>query len=97
MSAITKPRTNIFAAIGSLFSSGIDIEVNEDIKLPEELNDALKALANKEANVEQAINVDNKSSKKGGFGKKINPDTEKAMRAMHKEVQKSVEDDRERE
>ena len=96
MSTITKSRTNIFAAIGSLFSSGIDIEVNEDIKLPEELSAALKALSNEEANVEQAITVDNKSSKKGGFGKKINPNTEKAMRAMHKEVQRSVED-RERE
>lgn len=96
MSAITKPRTNIFAAIGSLFSSGIDIEVNEDIKLPEELNDALKALANKEANVEQAINVANNSSKRGGFAKKINPNTEKAMRAMHKEVKQQVVEDRER-
>ena len=101
MSTITKPRTNsvkkFFEAFGSIFGSGIDIEVNEE-KLPEELNAALKALANKEANVEQAINVD--SSKKGGLKKKMNPIenkfTEKAMRAMHKEVQKSVED-RERE
>ena len=97
MSAITKPRTNIFAAIGSLFSSGIDVEENEDIKLPEELSDALKSLANKEAKVEQAINVDNKSSKKGGFGKKINPNTEKAMRAIHEEVKQQIVEDRERE
>lgn len=96
MSTITKPRTSIFAAIGSLFSSGIDVEGNEEIKLPTELSDVLKSLSSKEASVEQAINVANTSSKKGGFGKKINPNTEKAMRAMHKEVQKSVED-RERE
>ena len=96
MNTVTKPRTNIFTAIGSLFSSGIDIEDSEAIKLPEELSDALKALANKEANVELAINVDNKPSKKGGFGKKINPSTEKAMRAMHNEIQKASED-RERE
>ena len=96
MSTITKPRTNIFTAIGSLFSSGIDVEGNEEIKLPTELSDVLKSLSSKEASVEQAINVANTSSKKGGFGKKINPNTEKAMRAMHKEVQKSVED-RERE
>lgn len=96
MSAITKPRTNIFAAIGSLFSSGIDIEGSEDIKLSEELTDALKALSNKEKNVEQAINVANNSSKRGGFGKKINPNTEKAMRAIHKEVKQQVVEDRER-
>ena len=92
MSTITKTRTNIFAAIGSLFSSGIDVEGNEEIKLPTELSDVLKSLSSKETSVEQAINVANSSSKKGGFGKKINPNTEKAMRAMHKEVQKSVED-----
>ena len=96
MSTITKPRTSIFAAIGSLFSSGIDIGNEETVKLDQELLDVLSSLASKEANVEQAINVANSSSKKGGFGKKINPNTEKAMRAMHKEVQKSVED-RERE
>ena len=96
MSAISKPRTNIFAAIGSLFSSGIDVEENEDIKLPEELSDALKSLANKEAKVEETINVASNSSKRGGFAKKINPNTEKAMRAIHKEVEQKVSEDRER-
>ena len=96
MSTITKPRTNIFAAIGSLFSSGIDVEENEDIKLPEELSDALKSLANKEAKVEETINVASNSSKRGGFAKKINPNTEKAMRAIHKEVEQKVSEDRER-
>ena len=96
MSTITKTRTNIFAAIGSLFSSGIDVEGNEEIKLPTELSDVLKSLSSKETSVEQAINVANSSSKKGGFAKKINPNTEKAMRAMHNEVQKTVEGREER-
>ena len=96
MSTITKSRTNIFAAIGSLFSSGIDVESIDETELPEELNDVLESLSNKERNVEQAINVASNSSKRGGFAKKINPNTEKAMRAIHKEVEQKVSEDRER-
>ena len=70
MSAITKPRTRILAAIGSLFSSGIDVEIN-DSELPKELDAVLKSLAIKEKEVEQAItgNISN-NSKKGGIRKK---------------------------
>ena len=92
MSTITKSRTSFLSVFKSLFSSGIDVEECEEISLPTELSDALKALSNKESNVEQAINVTNNSSKKGGFAKKINPNTEKAMRAMYNEVQRTVED-----
>lgn len=97
MSTITKPRTSFTAIFKSLFSSEIDVRDYEDIKLPEELNDALKSLKAKEDDVERAINVANNSSKKGGFGKKINPNTEKAMRAMHEQVKQNSVEDRERE
>ena len=47
--------------------------------------------------VENPTNITGGSKKsKGGFAKKINPNTEKAMRAMHNEVHRIVED-RERE
>ena len=96
MSTITKTRTNnIFAAIGSLFSSGIDVEGNEEIKLSDDLEAVLRSLSSKEKDVEQPINAVNNSSKKGGFGKKINPignnKTEKAMREKYIEVKKSIE------
>ena len=97
MSTITKPRTNIFAAIGSLFSSGIDVDGIEEEKLSDDLAAVLRSLSTKEKDVEQPINAVNASSKKGGFGKKINPNTEKAMRAMHKEVKKQDIGDKERE
>lgn len=95
MSTITKSRTSFLSVFKSLFSSEVDIEDYEDVKLPPELNDTLKSLEIKEKEAEVAINVGNNSSKKGGFGKKINPNTEKAMRAMHSAVKK--EQDRERE
>ena len=48
--------------------------------------------------VENPTNVTGGSKKsKGGFAKKMNPNTEKAMRAMHKEVKQQVVEDRERE
>ena len=92
MSTITRQRTSVFSALRSLFSSGIDIEGTEEIKLSEDLEAVLRSLSTKERAVEQAINVAGSSSKKGRFGKKINPNTEKAMRAMHKEVTHSIED-----
>ena len=96
MSIATK-RTNIIDVFKSIFSSDLEIEKYEDIKLPEELNNALKSIETKEQRVEQAINMQSNSSKKGGFGKKIDPNTEKAMRAMHKEVKQNSMVDRERE
>lgn len=97
MSAITKSRTNIFAALGSLFSSGEDIiEYNEDDLTPD-----LKKVVNSINTRDVESCVVNNSSKKGGFGKKINPikdsKIEKAMRAKHKEVQQNSVEDRERE
>ena len=91
MGTITK--TNMFSAIARLFSSEIDIENEEDVNLDQELLDVLKSLASKEAKVAQPINAaDNKASKRGGFAKKISPNTEKAMRALHQQVQEKVED-----
>ena len=101
MSAITKSRTNFISVFKSLFSSGIDVEIIDEDKLPKELEDILRTVDSKGKKVEQPItaNVSN-NSKKGGFGKKINPienkDTEKAMRAIHKEIQPKVSGDRER-
>lgn len=69
-----------------LFAKGIDIEDNRDTNLSKEYVDVFKALSVKEKEVEQPINVTNNSSKRGGFGKKLNPikdaNTEKAMREM---------------
>jgi hypothetical protein len=97
MSTITKPRINLFAALGSFFNTET-IDIPEEVEMPEELKNTLKSLKNKEVDVERAINVVNNSSKKGGFGKKINPNTEKAMRAMlNKEENKNLIEDRERE
>lgn len=93
MSTITKSRPSFLSVLKSLFSSKVDIEEIEDIKLPEELDDVLKSLKVKEDAVEKSINVAN-SSKKGGFGKKINPNTEKAMRAMHEQIKQNSQDDR---
>lgn len=88
MSTETKQRTNIFAVLKNMFSSEPDIEDN-DIELPSELQDVLKGLKSKEESVERAINVETrKSSKNGGFTKKIDPKTEQAMRAMHNQVKK---------
>ena len=101
MSVETNLRTNsvmkLVEAFGSLFSSGIDVESIDETELPEELNDVLKSLSNKERNVEQAINVASNSSKRGGFAK-INPTknpiknagTEKAMRDTYKKVQQEL-------
>ena len=96
MSTITKTITNIFTDIGSLFSSGIDVDGIEEEKLSDDLAAVLRSLSTKEKDVEQPINAVNNSSKKGGFGKRINPienkKTEKAMRAMHQKVKKTVGD-----
>ena len=84
-----------------LFAKGIDIEDNRE-NLSKEYTDALKELSIKEKEVEQPINVTNNTSKRGGFGNKINPiknqNTEKAMRAMlNKEENNNSVEDRERE
>ena len=97
MSSITKSRTNIFAALGSLFSSGEDIiEYNEDDLTPD-----LRKVVNSIDTRDVEACVVNNSSKKGGFGTKINPikdsNIEKAMRAKHKEVKQNSVEDRERE
>lgn len=97
MSTETKQRANIFAVLKNMFSSEPDIDDCEDIELPSELKDALKELESREKIAEQAINMESSSSKKGGFSKKINPNTEKAMRAMHNQIKQNTMDDRERE
>lgn len=96
MSTVARPRTNIFKALAGFFSTGTDIEV-EDIQLPAELRDALKSLEIKEQQAELAINSNtSKKGGKGGFAKKINPNTEKAMRAMHNQVKEKKVEDKER-
>ena len=93
MSTITKSRTSIWTVFVSLFSSGIDIEGIEDEKLPEELNDALKGLSDKEKNVEQAINVNGvNNSKKGGIRKKYVTSEIKPIKEMTAEnLEKMIE------
>ena len=99
MSAITKPRTSIFAAIGSLFSSGIDIENEETVKLDQELLDVLSSLASKEANVEQAINANgSNNSKKGGIRKKyVTPEIKSIKEMTSENLEKMIETLRDKE
>ena len=101
MSTDTRPRVfkgiiDIFKALGSTDTIEYDSEV---VIVDPMLIETLKRIeeGNLKKEVENPTNVTGGSKKsKGGFAKKINPNTEKAMRAMHKEVQRSVED-RERE
>ena len=79
MATATK-KINIFRV---LFGSGVDIEDYEDVTLPKELADVRKSIELKEKEVRKGFN-----SNKGGIAPKINPDTEKAMRAMHSKVVK---------
>ena len=78
MATATK-RMNIFK---TLFGTYIDVEDYENVTLPKELVDARKILETREKKIQQGFN----SETKGGFAKKINPNTEKAMRAMHSKV-----------
>lgn len=77
MATATK-KMSIFRA---LFGSGIDVEDYEDVVLPKELADVRKSIELKEKEIRKGFN-----SNKGGIAPKINPDTEKAMRAMHNKV-----------
>jgi len=86
MATATK-KMNIFRI---LFSSEIDVEDYETVKLPKELADARKSLEVKEREIRKGFN-----SSKGGISPKINPDTEKAMRAMHSKVVKKESHERE--
>ena len=98
MSTETKQRANIFAVLKNMFSSEPDIEDYDDIELPSELKNTLKGLKTQEENVEKAINVETrKSSKNGGFTKKIDPKTEQAMRIMHNQVTDKNHSDKEKE
>lgn len=78
MATATK-KMSIFRA---LFGSGVDIEDYEEVTLPKELADIRKTIELKEKEITKGFN----SSNKGGIAPKINPDTEKAMRAMHSKV-----------
>ena len=97
MSTETRPRVfkgiiDIFKALGSTDT----IEYDSDIAILDPV--LIEALENIEKGklkqeVENPTNMTGGSKKsKGGFAKKINPNTEKAMRAMHNDVQKTVED-----
>lgn len=80
----------LVTAIRSLWNSEI-IENYEDIELPPELKKAQEAIDEKK--IVEGFNSKEKTSK-GGFAKKINPDTEKAMRAMHSKVAQRDEQNR---
>lgn len=99
MSTNTKQNNNIFAVLKSIFGSEPDIDEMDDIELPADLKDAWKDLEGVEKVAEQAIHIETKrGSSNGGFGKKINPKTEEAMRAYHNKVeqaQRKSDEDRE--
>ncbi len=77
MATATK-KMSIFRA---LFGSGVDIEDYSDVILPKELEEVRKSIELREKEIKKGFN-----SNKGGIAPKINPDTEKAMRAMHSKV-----------
>ena len=77
MATATK-KMSIFRA---LFGSGIDVEDYEEVTLPKELADVRKSIELQEKEIRKGFN-----SNKAGIAPKINPDTEKAMRAMHSKV-----------
>jgi len=86
---VTTKRLGILEVFKNMFSSEPDIEDYESVILPKELEDTRKSIEIRENKVKQGFN----SETKGGFAKKINPDTEKAMRAMHSKVVKKENKD----
>lgn len=96
MSTETKRiRINPFIALADVFSIGTDIE--ED-KLEPELKKAQLNADKKMDESSEPINVNvGKTNKKGGFGNKINPKTEEAMRVMHNKVQSAADKEEEKE
>lgn len=76
-------KMNIFKA---LFASGIDVEDYEEVTLPKELEDARKALNEKEEDVKKGFNL-GKTSKNVGAKKVDSLDKRvEAMRPKHDEV-----------
>lgn len=91
-----KIKINPFMALVGIFSTE---HIENDVELSPELKEAQLSADKKMNKSSEPINVNTgKTNKKSGFGNKINPKTQEAMRAMHNKVQSaSVEKEEEKE
>ena len=94
MNATAKSRTSLISLFKSLFSSEIDIEENEDIKLPEELNKVWEGLDNTAKNIvaEPITSNTSNNSKKGGIRKKyVTPEIKTIKEMSTEKLEKMIE------
>ena len=101
MGTDTKQKNNIWSAI---FSTGPDIDTEDSYEIIAVHPALAKVLANIEngklkKEVEDSLTTNGKkaSANNGGFGKKIDPKTEEAMRKIHEQVQQKPVQPRESE
>lgn len=98
MSAETKQRVNIFKDFIFFFKTGVDIDEYNEVRFNDEQEKARNESDNiMEKSSESIITTGSKKSGKSELRKNINPNTEKAMRAMHNKIKQNTIDDRERE
>ena len=95
MSTETRARINIFAPFMQIFATGIDIDSIDENSFDDEQKASQSKVDKIMEESSEAINVNGgKTSKKGGFVKKMdtNPEIGKAMREKRDQVVKEAQE-----